>query len=103
MIKQIDTTGFDFDIWQIDHDINGNARYVVHYLTIPYEDDDNQPFHINQANHIEHAKKALHGKKYRAKWFGGGIVFHAYADNPIDHVIAAINGMSPADYYKTKH
>lgn len=94
MHKQIDTTGHDFSIWQIDHDVNGNARYVVHYLTIPYEDDDSQPFYINQLRHIEHAKKALYGKKYRANWFGGGIVFHAYAGNPIQHVLDAIDRAS---------
>ena len=94
MYKQIDTAGHDFSIWQIDHDINGNARYVVHYLTIPYQDDDSQPFHINQANHIEAARKALYGKKYRAKWFGGGIVFQAYAGNPVQHVLDAIGRAS---------
>lgn len=90
MRKQIDTTGHDFSIWQVDHDINGNARYVVHYLTIPFEDDDSQPFYINQANHIEAARQALYGKKYRAKWFGGGIVFQAYAGDPVKHVLDAI-------------
>lgn len=89
-IRQIDTTGHDFTIHRIDNDVNGNARYVVHYLTIPYEDDDSQPFYINQANHIEHARKALYGKKYRAKWYGGGIVFQAYAGNPVQHVLDAI-------------
>ena len=90
MHKQIDTTGHDFSIWQIDHDVNGNARYVVHYLAIPHQDDDSQPFYINQTRHIEHAKNALHGKKYRAKWFGGGIVFQAYAGDPVKHVLDAI-------------
>ena len=90
MHTQIDTTGHDFSIWQVDHDINGNARYVVHYLAIPYTDDESQPFYINQSNHIEHARKALYGKRYRAKWFGGGIVFQAYAGNPVQHVLDAI-------------
>ena len=94
MRKQIDTTGHDFNIWQIDHDINGNARYVVHYLTIPFQDDVTQPFYINQNNHIEHARRALYGKKYRAKWFGGGIVFQAYAGDPVKHVLDAIERAS---------
>lgn len=94
MRKQIDTTGHDFSIWQIDHDINGNARYVVHYLTIPehapYAGNDVLTYRQHQIDHIEHAKRALYGKKYRAKWFGGGIVFQAYAGNPIQHVLDAI-------------
>lgn len=96
MNRQIDTTGHDFSIWQIDNDVNGNARYVVHYLTIPFEDDDSQPFYVNQTNHIEHARRALNGKRYRAKWFGGGIVFQAYAGDPIGHVQAAIAGTNRA-------
>lgn len=90
MKRKLDTTGLDFEIWQVEHDINGNARYVVHYLAIPYEDDETQPFYVNQARHIEEARQALRGKRYRAKWFGGGIVFHAYAGNPVQHVLDAI-------------
>lgn len=94
MPKKIDTTGLDFSIWQVDCDVYGNSRYVVHYLTIPFEDDDSQPFYINQSNHIEAARQALYGKKYRAKWFGGGIVFQAYAGNPVQHVLDAIERAS---------
>lgn len=90
MHKQIDATGHDFSVWRIDNDVNGNARYVVHYLDIPYEYDDSQPFYINQSRHIEAARKALCGKEYRAKWFGGGIVFQAYAGDPVRHVLDAI-------------
>ena len=93
MRKQIDTTGRDFNIWQIDHDINGNSRYVVHYLTIPFTDSpegDLFAYRAHQIDHIEHARKALYGKRYRAKWFGGGIVFQAYAGNPVQHVLDAI-------------
>lgn len=94
MHKQIDTTGHDFSIWQIDHDVNGNSRYVVHYLTIPehapYTKNDVFAYRQHQINHTEHAKKALYGRKYRAKWFGGGIVFQAYAGDPIQHVLDAI-------------
>ena len=93
MRKQIDTTGLDFNIWQVEHDINGNARYVVHYLTIPFsdpEDGDLFAYRAHQVAHIEHARKALYGKRYRAKWFGGGIVFQAYAGDPVRHVLDAI-------------
>ena len=93
MYKQIDTTGQDFSIWQVDHDINGNARYVVHYLAIPFTDSpkgDLFAYRAHQIDHIEHARKALYGKKYRAKRFGGGIVFQAYAGNPVQHVLDAI-------------
>lgn len=95
--KQIDTNGHDFTIWQIDGPANSSLahRYVVHYLTIPFPADDVETegilgFVAAQANHIDHAKAMLHGTKYRGKWFGGGIVFQAYAGDPVGHVLAAI-------------
>lgn len=75
-IKKLD--GYPCEVWRISPDVNGNPRYVVHYLAVPYEGDDSQPFHVNQTNHIEHARRALYGRRYRAKWFGGGIVFQTY-------------------------
>ena len=105
MHKQLDTTGHDFAIWQVDNTVNGAERYVVHYLAIPFTDDPDQPYHVNQSNHIEAARKALYGKKYRAKWFGGGIVFQAYAGDPVKHVLAAIKsaetGASFTDTFKS--
>ena len=53
--------------FRIPNDNNGNPRYVVHFLdlNIKLSDYDN----INK----------LYGfKKYRAKWFGGGVVFQSY-------------------------
>lgn len=55
------------ELKRVDNDYYGNPRYVVHFLAL---DDD-----YNKA----HAKaKRIGGKKYRAKWFGGGFVFQSY-------------------------
>ena len=54
-------------VFRIPNDVNGNPRYVVHFsdLGIKLSDYDN----INK----------LYGfKKYRAGWFGGGVVFQSY-------------------------
>lgn len=54
-------------VFRIPNDVNGNPRYVVHFLdlNIKLSDYDN----INK----------LYGfNKYRAKWFGGGVVFQSY-------------------------
>lgn len=96
-IRKLDTE--EFDIWFVGYDVNGNSRYVVHYLTIPTPHDDSE---TNSVDEFEYARAALNGKRYRAKWFGGGIVFQAYANNPIDHVRAAVLGMNPAEYYNRK-
>ena len=54
-------------VFRIKNDVNGNPRYVIHFsdLGIKLSDYDN----INK----------LYGfKKYRAGWFGGGVVFQSY-------------------------
>ena len=54
-------------VFRIPNDVNGNPRYVVHFLdlNIKLSDYDN----INK----------LYGfKKYRAQWYGGGVVFQSY-------------------------
>jgi hypothetical protein len=54
----------EIEVFQIDNDLNGNPRYVVHFLSLGI-------------------KLADYGKikglvKYRAKWFGGGYVFQSH-------------------------
>ena len=59
--------GKEIEVFRIPNDVNGNPRYVVHFmdLGIKLTDYDN----INK----------LYGfKKYRAQWFGGGVVFQSY-------------------------
>ena len=59
--------GKEIEAFRIPNDTNGNPRYVVHFrdLGIDLWDYDN----INK----------LYGfNKYRAKWFGGGVVFQSY-------------------------
>ena len=63
----LEINGKSVDIVRIDNCINGNPRYVIHFLDIA----DNYIDAINIA-------KSIGGKKYRAKWFGGGIVFSSY-------------------------
>lgn len=52
---------------RIDNDINGNPRYVCHFLNIA--DDYNTA--VKLANKIG-------GRKYHTKKYGGGIVFQSY-------------------------
>ena len=57
----------EIEVFRIKNDSNGNPRYVVDFydLGIGLWDYDN----INK----------LYGfNKYRAKWFGGGVVFQSY-------------------------
>lgn len=52
---------------RIDNDINGNPRYVCHFLNIA----DNYETAVKMANKIG-------GRKYHTKKYGGGIVFQSY-------------------------
>lgn len=60
----ITIAGQEIPYYKVDHDVNGNPRYVIHFLDLGIEPKD-------------------YGKiegmtKYRAKWFGGGYVIQSY-------------------------
>ena len=88
--ETINVNGHEVTAYRIDNDSNGNPRWVVHFLNLLTDKEC-------EAAHAEaHARstftlgtelmfeKALQkartvgGVKYRAKWFGGGIVFQSY-------------------------
>ena len=50
--------------YQIDNDVNGNPRYVVHFYELGVK--------------LEDYGKIPGLTKYRAKWFGGGYVIQSY-------------------------
>ena len=75
--------GKEIEAFRIPNDTNGNPRYVVHFrdLGIDLWDYDN----INK----------LYGfNKYRAKWFGGGVVFQSYnIEDTLNFVLDKVNGI----------
>ena len=52
---------------RVNNDVNGNPRYVCHYLNLANDYDDA----------VKIAKK-IGGKKFHTKQYGGGIVFQSY-------------------------
>ena len=52
---------------RVNNDINGNPRYVFHFLNLA----DNYGTAVKIGNSIG-------AKKYRAKWYGGGLVIQSY-------------------------
>ena len=63
---------------RINNDVNGNPRYVVHFLDIINEEERMSiPFTKLYDYAIKKAKK-IGGKKYSNKSYGGGIVFQSY-------------------------
>jgi hypothetical protein len=69
---------------KIKNDINGNPRYVTHFLNIPINTFKGLAINTNVLSISEKYKLAckkankIGGKKYHNKSFGGGIVFQSY-------------------------
>lgn len=60
----ITVDGVDIPYHKVDHDMNGNPRYVVHFLSLDVE--------------LKDYGRIAGLKKYRAKWFGGGYVIQSH-------------------------
>jgi ethanolamine utilization protein EutA (predicted chaperonin) len=80
---------------RITNDINGNPRYVCHFLNLDvhgYESNislsDRYAIAVRLANTIG-------GRKYHTKKYGGGIVFQSYA---LDSLVADISRITGLDY-----
>jgi hypothetical protein len=63
---------------KINNDVNGNPRFVVHFLDLLNE-GERQGLDVLQSFDLA-VKKArkIGGKVYRGRDFGGGIVFQSY-------------------------
>lgn len=69
---------------RINNDVNGNPRYVCHFLSLNTVDEkENTPNDWNRISNLyAMAVKRAHrigGKKYNNKKYGGGIVFQSYS------------------------
>lgn len=86
------TTIENFQFTKIKHDVNGNPRYVVHFLAFITEADRKCiEGGINYVSDLyERAlRKArlIGGKKHHTKGYGGGIVFQSYClDELVKHI-----------------
>jgi hypothetical protein len=68
------------------YDVNGNPCYVCHYPALLTQSEKMNPDNIQrvyrglpQGYHIAISRaREIGGKRYRAKWYGGGIVFTDY-------------------------
>ena len=59
--------GKEIEVFRIKNDVNGNPRYIVHFLDLNIKLSD-----------YDNTNKLYGFNKYRAKWFGGGVVFQSY-------------------------
>ena len=77
---------------RINNDVNGNPRYVCHFLDLLTDKDVEQikidfaaslaqnPFKLTELKYSEALYKAkkIGGRKFHNKQYGGGIVFQSY-------------------------
>lgn len=81
--SEIRVNGIKF--YRVENDVNGNPRYVMHFWDVFSEEEkerlNNHEYNLDISTKFKLALcKAykIGGKTYRAKWFGGGIVFQSY-------------------------
>jgi hypothetical protein len=67
-MKKYDINGVNVGVYRVNNCVNGNPRYVLHFMYIA--DDYEDAIQIS---------KKIGGKKYRGRDFGGGIVFTSYS------------------------
>jgi hypothetical protein len=70
---------------KVNHDVNGNPRYVCHFLNLLTEDEKNKEIDIPQkySMAIKRANK-IGGRKFHNKQYGGGIVFQTYSPKEVE-------------------
>ena len=100
MIKIIDehTTPNGALWYRLENDTNGNPRIMTHFLNLvspgQQREADRQSANdtfVSINILMQWAKDTVHGKKYRAKWFGGGIVWQSYlSDEQVNNLIDGI-------------
>lgn len=93
------------NLTRVNNDINGNPRYVLHFLQLITDKDEEQikedfkltlqqnPFKKTSLLYDLAVSKArkIGGKKYKGKEFGGGIVFQSYNTNELVKELNELN------------
>ena len=87
------------NIWyRLENDAYGNPRIMTHFMTLVSPMQERDAHRLNAGNACasietlqQWAREAVNGKIYRAKWFGGGIVWTSYLnDEQINNLIDGI-------------
>ena len=68
------------DFTRINNDVNGNPRYVCHFLNLLTQEEKDNYDVWSRDKYVIAVKRAnkIGGKKYHTKSYGGGIVFQSY-------------------------
>lgn len=87
--------GSVFNWLRINNDINGNPRYVMHFMDILNNEEKSfLPFNKSYEYALKKAKK-IGGKKYHNKQYGGGIVFQSYNIDDTEKKVIQLRNTTP--------
>lgn len=83
----------DFD--RVKNDVNGNPRYVTHFLNLDVHGCDKGIGYGLSERYVMACKLAnkIGGRKYHNKSYGGGIVFQSYS---LEELCKALNKVMEA-------
>lgn len=84
-----------------NNDVNGNPRFVCHFLSLITEEERDKLWAKDHAGEIKSAISAMYelalqksrcigGKKFHNKQFGGGIIFQVYSEDELQKLIDEI-------------
>lgn len=104
-------TQADIELLRVDCDNDGNSRYVVHFLNLITDKDKEEaailsktcsPF--NFPTHYEYEiavnkARTIGGKRYKAKHYGGGIVFTSNSKQALAESIAELMDETKQTFY----
>lgn len=77
---------------RINNDVNGNPRYVVHFLNLLTDSEQESLSIDSRYNFAVKRANKIGGRKYHTKSYGGGIVFQSYNINQLEKdIINAVN------------
>jgi len=89
----------NIQLTRINNDINGNPRYVTHFLNFLNKDEQSfLPFSKKYDYALKKAK-LIGGRKFHNKQYGGGIVFQSYnTDNLKEQIIDVMESTPKIKY-----
>ena len=89
----------EIDFTRINNDVNGNPRYVLHFLALSRESDVTSEGLTRITQKYEAALKRSRtqgGRKFHNKQYGGGIVFQSYSlpalCNALNSIMTTVGG-----------
>ena len=71
-------TAAGIEFTRVNNDVNGNPRYVCHYLNLIKRSYQKDYRHENEYLNAIKKANAIGGRKFHNKQYGGGIVFQSY-------------------------